>query len=275
MLQTWLNPKLGNLPDNAIQIWSYAFTEMFNNAIDHSGGISVKIGISKNANSVQIFLWDNGVGIFNKIKREMNLLDEREAVLELTKGKLTTDPSRHTGEGIFFTSRMVDEFSILSGGVFLDHRYEREEDWVLDAKKNEDGTFVSLKLQNNTSRLPEAIFRKFSDDNFGFAKTVVPVRLAQYGNEKLVSRSQAKRLLTRVERFKNVIFDFTEVESIGQAFADEVFRVFVRQHPNTNIVPINANDAVVQMIKRAEQGTQEEVIMETTSTYSNITYTKN
>jgi len=54
----------------------------------------------------------------------------------------------------------------------------------------------------------------------------VPVKLAQYGNDKLVSRSQAKRLLARVELFKVVMLDFTNVPTIGQAFADEIFRVF-------------------------------------------------
>jgi anti-sigma regulatory factor (Ser/Thr protein kinase) len=66
-------------------------------------------------------IWDHGIGIFNKIKNMLGLLDERHAVLELTKGKLTTDPRGHTGEGIFFTSRMFDTFYILSGEVFLSH----------------------------------------------------------------------------------------------------------------------------------------------------------
>jgi hypothetical protein len=107
-----------------------------------------------------------------------------------------------------------------------------------------------MKLKNNTARTKKEIYDKFSDDDYGFTKTVVPVRLAQYGNEKLISRSQAKRLLERVDRFKTVLFDFAEVETIGQAFADEVFRVFVNEHPHITILPINANDDVKQMIKR-------------------------
>ena len=195
-----------------------------------------------------------GIGIFNKIKNEKNLLDERHAVLELIKGKLTTDPTRHTGEGIFFTSRMVDEFCIISGEVYLSHSYGKAEDWILENQENHPGTLIFMKLKNTTSRTAKEIFDNFTsdDDNYGFSKTVVPVRLAQYGTERLVSRSQAKRLLERVDRFKIVLFDFTEVESIGQAFADEVFRVFSNLHPDTNIIPINANDTVMQMIKRAQ-----------------------
>jgi len=64
------------------------------------------------------------------------------------------------------------------------------------------------------------------DNDFGFSKTHIPVFLAAYGEDNLISRSQAKRLLVRFERFKEIILDFENVESIGQAFADEIFRVF-------------------------------------------------
>ena len=97
------------------------------------------------------------------------------------------------------------------------------------------------------------MFDNFSSgEDYAFTKTVVPVSLAQYGDETLVSRSQAKRLLAGVDKFKVVVFDFSGVESVGQAFADEVFRVFRKQHPEMEIVSINANKAVAQMISRAE-----------------------
>lgn len=244
-------PQIGELPDNAFNIWNYGFTEMFNNVVDHSESIDVLIRIKKNAQSTQMDIIDSGVGIFNKIKNAMNLLDERHAVIELTKGKLTTDPKRHTGEGIFFTSRMFDAFYILSGEVFLSHTYGEDEDWILQTTVNQSGTCISMKLKNSTARTTKEIFNKFSsDDDYGFTKTVVPVRLAQYGNEKLISRSQAKRLLERVDKFKTVLFDFAEVEIIGQAFADEVFRVFANDHPHIRILPVNANDDVRQMINK-------------------------
>ena len=133
-----------------------------------------------------------------------------------------------------------------------------------------------MKLRNNTSRTTQEIFNKFSDDDYGFTKTVVPVRLAQYGNEQLVSRSQAKRLLIRIDRFKTVLFDFKDVEAIGQAFADEVFRVFAQQHPNMELVPINANDAVTQMIRRVETNTEDNAPPSTdTQSGSSTTYTSN
>lgn len=256
--RTVIAERIGQLPDNTLSIWQYGFTEMFNNVVDHSGSEDVWINIKKTAQSTEMNIWDHGIGIFNKIRSAMNLLDERHAVLELTKGKLTTDPKGHTGEGIFFTSRMFDTFYTLSGEVFLSHSYGEEEDWILQDRENHNGTWISMKLKNTTSRTTKEIFDKFrSDDDFGFTKTVVPVRLAQYGNEKLISRSQAKRLLERIDRFKTVLFDFTEVETIGQAFTDEVFRVFVNEHPQIAIIPINANADVMQMVKKAQSGIEE------------------
>ena len=84
-----------------------------------------------------------------------------------------------------------------------------------------------------------------------FNKTVVPVALAKAGPNELVSRSQAKRLLARVDQFKIVVFDFKDVESIGQAFADEIFRVFAKRHPDIEMPVVHATKQVRDMIARA------------------------
>jgi len=244
--------QLGVMPENVSDIWHYGFTEMFNNAIDHSGGTRISVILEKTAATTEMLLMDDGEGIFKKIQRELGLLDERHAVLELAKGKLTTDPDNHTGEGIFFTSRMFDEYDILSGGVYFSHKFSDDKDWILERERFSSGTAVWMRLNNHTSRTTKKIFDKFtSEDNFGFTKTIVPVRLAQYGDDKLVSRSQAKRLLVRIDRFQTVIFDFKGVDNIGQAFADEVFRVFATQHPDIELHYMNANSAVKRMIIRA------------------------
>jgi anti-sigma regulatory factor (Ser/Thr protein kinase) len=252
----WRNdilPRFGQLPGNVIDIWQYGFTEMLNNAIDHSSGKNISIQLKKTAATIEIILYDDGEGIFRKIQREMKLTDERHAVLELSKGKLTTDPDNHTGEGIFFTSRMFDDFTIVSGNVYFSHTHGEVEDWILENQKSQSGTGVFMKLTNNTDRTTKQVFDSFtSDEEYSFTKTVVPARLAQYGDEKLISRSQAKRLLTRVDRFKVVIFDFDGIETIGQAFADEVFRVFRKQHPEVELHHIKASKEVAQMISRAE-----------------------
>ena len=246
---------LGHLPDNVMNIWHHGFTEMFNNAIDHSGGTTIHVDMRKTAASAEMALFDDGVGIFRKIQAALGLLDERHAIFELAKGKLTTDPKRHSGEGIFFTSRMFDEFQILSGGVFFSHEHGSAEDWVHKRTNPTKGTAVFMLLHNHTSRTTKRIFDHYVDgDDFGFTKTVVPVKLAQYGNDKLISRSQAKRVLVRVELFTTVLFDFSEVDTIGQAFADEIFRVFANEHPKIMLLPLHANSAVKRMIERVKSG---------------------
>ena len=45
-----------------------------------------------------------GRGDLRQDPRALGLHDPRESILELAKGKLTTDPEHHSGEGIFFTS---------------------------------------------------------------------------------------------------------------------------------------------------------------------------
>ena len=226
---------------------------MLNNAIDHSSGKSIAISVEKTAKYTEILICDDGEGIFKKIQRALSLHEERHAVLELAKGKLTTDPTRHSGEGIFFSSRMFDKFAILSGNVYFTHDYGALEDWIADKPEVAQGTGVFMKLDNNTARTTKEVFDRYSSgENYGFTKTVVPVHLAQYRDEKLVSRSQAKRVLARIDRFKVAIFDFTGVEAIGQSFADEVFRVFKKQHLEIELVSINANEEVTKMINRAE-----------------------
>jgi len=244
-----------DLPDNVRRIWQHGFTEMLNNAIDHSEGTSVRVSIDRTAATTEMRITDDGVGIFRKIQKALGLIDERHSVLELAKGKLTTDPARHSGEGIFFTSRMFDEFKILSGGVFFSHDFDDEDDWILEAP-SKNGTTVAMKLHNHTARTTRKVFDKFSshDEQYRFTRTIVPVRLAQYGSDQLVSRSQAKRLLGRVELFTDVLFDFSDVAEIGQAFADEIFRVFANAHPAITLETLHTSSAVKRMIERAKGG---------------------
>ncbi len=233
-------------------IWQYGLTEMINNAVDHSGSETVRVGIVRNALYTQAWVADAGEGIFLKIARALDLYDPRESILELAKGKLTTDPANHLGEGIFFSSKVFDLFDIQSGALHFMHN-DGLDDILIERPKDAVGTLVLMRLDNQSKRTIKEIFDKFAaPDEYTFAKTIVPVRLAQHEGEKLVSRSQAKRLTQRFERFKSVILDFAGVEEIGQAFADEVFRVFQRAHPDTRLVPVSMTTAVKEMVSRAK-----------------------
>lgn len=256
--QVWsadIAPLLTDLPENVMDIWRYGVTEMVNNAIDHSEGTKVTVQVERDAIRTTITVRDDGEGIFHRIQRLLNLYDPRESILELAKGKLTTDPERHSGEGVFFSSRVFDRFSILSRNLFFSHETRRD-DWLIDGESEFTGTTVIMELDNDSRRTTKEVMDEFAaPEEYTFAKTIVPVRLAQHEGEKLVSRSQAKRLTMRFERFQTVVLDFAGVEEIGQAFADEVFRVFQNQHPGIEMIPIHTSAAVRDMVSRARSHT--------------------
>jgi anti-sigma regulatory factor (Ser/Thr protein kinase) len=238
-------PQISDLPDNALDIWRYCFTEMFNNAVDHSSGTRITIQLKRTTVNAEIAIIDNGVGIFKKIQHAMKFSDVRDAALELAKGKFTTDPTRHTGEGIFFTSKMLDAFDISSGGVYFTS---------VSPMRNTKGTAIWMKLRNASDRSRKEVYDAYAspENNYAFDRTVVPVKMAEHSENDLISRSQAKRLLLRIDRFRTVVLDFKNVNQIGQAFADEIFRVFTRRHPGIDLQFLNANEDISNMIRRAQ-----------------------
>lgn len=248
-------PRVAGCPENVRDIWHYGATEMINNAIDHSGAPQVRVAVRCNALETEVLVVDEGEGIFVKIQKAFNLHDPRESILELAKGKLTTAPEHHTGQGIFFTSRAMDVFEIESHKLRFVHAL-RADDVIVEQVADTPGTRIRMCLANHSKRVLREVFDAFTDEteDYAFDKTVVPLRLAQYEGEKLVSRSQAKRVAYRFERFKRVELDFSGITDIGQAFADELFRVFVAAHPEIRITPINTEPAVAQMIRRAVGG---------------------
>lgn len=252
----YILPLIGSFPRNVIDICHYGFCEMYNNVIDHSESKSAFIHISITQKKITLWIMDEGVGIFKKIKSVFNMEDERDAIIELSKGKLTTDPARHSGKGIFFTSRMFDKFAVISNGLYFSHRPVK--DWTLLGNEINKGTGVEMTIDTKANRNITEVFDEYTADinQEGipvFSKTNIAVSLVRYGSENLVSRSQAKRLLTRLENFKEVILNFENVDMIGQAFADEIFRVYQNNNPNIEIGWVNVNKAVEGMILRVKR----------------------
>jgi anti-sigma regulatory factor (Ser/Thr protein kinase) len=246
---------MSNINSNVIDICQYGFTEILQNVFDHSESQRVIYGIKRNAISVCLFVLDNGIGVFNKIQRYFNLNDPRHALLELSKGKLTSDPKRHSGEGIFFTSRMFDKFVILSEPLYYSRISTENSDWLLEVRDSEQaGTYITMEISPSSTRTAKSVFDIYSPDKdtYGFTRTHIPIELARYEGEQLVSRSQAKRLLARFERFSEVLLDFKGVTTIGQAFADEIFRVYHSEHPTVHIIRVNTTPDIDNMIKRVE-----------------------
>ena len=235
------------VPQNIKNVWVYGFLEIFNNAIEHSRGKTIRVVINENRVFTALSISDDGIGIFKNIKAKFNLIDEKDALLELAKGKRTTDNTRHSGQGIFFSSKVFDEFIIISDGIIFNANAEENPP---KTGRSNFSTYVFMRLANNSGKIMKDVFDKFSTEVPGdFDKTIVPICLAN--SSDLVSRSQARRVLSGLELFKEVILDFKDIEYIGQAFADEIFRVFPNMNPDTLITAQNANADVQSMINRA------------------------
>jgi anti-sigma regulatory factor (Ser/Thr protein kinase) len=254
--QVWIKyvkPMILKHPDNIYRICHYGFTEIVNNAIDHSEGKVMYVEVKITNKNIEFDIMDNGIGIFKKIQNALHLESDRESILHLSKGKFTTDPSRHTGEGIFFTSRIVDKFSILSGDLYYAFR---DEDWFLSPEKKEDighGTGIRMTVSLSSKKTPKQIMDKYTYQEIGFGKTIVAVALSTDPKDPHVSRSQAKRLLMGLDKFKTVVLNFEGVESIGQAFVDQIFRVFQNEHPHIKFKVINTTKEVNEMIERGRK----------------------
>ena len=249
-------PALANLKENVLNICQYGFTEMVNNVIAHSGSPGMVVRVWRNALRTRIDVYDEGIGVFQKIQNDFQLRDPRHALLELSKGKLTSDEARHSGEGLFFTSRMFDTFRILSGTLFFEKQAHGEH-WLIDTDENMPptrGTNISMEIPEDSPRILQDVFDAHAGDEAGrgFARTHVVLGLLRHGSEKLFSRSQAKRLLSRIDQFEEVVLDFNDIPVIGQAFADEIFRIFRAEHPQVRIHCVNTTDAVEKMIARTQ-----------------------
>jgi len=255
-----------SLPPPVLNVLHYGLTEMVNNANDHSEGRRLDVRCAVAAGVVYLTVGDDGMGIFERMGRAFGLTDRRLALLELSKGRVTTDPTRHTGEGIFFTSRAFRVFRLQANGLVYERRNrepgEADSLAVIDlpieglgdpAGASQPGTQAAMALRSDSRLVLRDLFTAYTTgapDDLTFDRTVIPVRLARLGTENLLSRSQAKRVLAGVERFKLVELDFEGVPEIGQAFADEVFRVFAAAHPSIELRYLHAGPGVLPMIRR-------------------------
>jgi len=237
------------ISENVSRILSYAFTEMLNNAIEHSGSRSIEVFMEKSGNAVCFKVFDKGVGIFHSIMQKMKFRDQMEAINELLKGKLSTMPASHSGEGIFFTSRLADTLVIQSAKKKLIFDNTIKDTFNRDGA-DVKGTKVVFSIGLDSGRNTEDVFRQYAGNSFKFDKTEVRVKLYHDGVQYL-SRSQARRIVSGLEKFKTIQLDFDNVETIGQGFADEIFRVWKARFPHINVVAVNTNQNIQFMINRA------------------------
>jgi anti-sigma regulatory factor (Ser/Thr protein kinase) len=235
------------LNDRCYDIVRYAFTEVMNNAVDHSGSRQIEAAVNLYAYDLQFTVRDFGVGIFRHIADSYHLQDEYNAIGWLMKGKQTTMPERHAGEGLFFTTKIGDIVTIRSHRLVLellndkDDLYTGKKSWI-------KGTEVSFTIKRRTRKRLKALFDEYAPEEYDyqFSRTRVQVKLSQ---KSYMSRSEGRRLVSGLDAFHEVVFDFRGVLSIGQAFSDEVFRVFPERYPDVKVSVEHADPVIVQMLK--------------------------
>jgi anti-sigma regulatory factor (Ser/Thr protein kinase) len=238
------------LPKETLTILEYAFSEMLNNAIEHSSATRIQVAFGRGKSNIYFRVADNGVGIFNNVMGKRRLKNELEAIQDIFKGKQTTMPATHSGQGIFFTSKTADYFTIISGSTEVDV-VNTIPDMFIKPHRLRRGTEIGFSISLHTPTKLAAIFHEFSNEEYEFDRTKILVHLFTM-DTSFVSRSQARRLLVGLEEFKKITLDFNKVSDVGQGFADEIFRVFKTRHPEIQILYVNTNPTVEFMIKRVQ-----------------------
>ena len=83
------------LPENIRRICESGFGEIMGNAIAHSEGRNALVLVKRNYAKMVLRIVDDGTGLFDKLARDCGLGGRHHAVLELAKGGLTTNGTRH------------------------------------------------------------------------------------------------------------------------------------------------------------------------------------
>lgn len=248
-------PGLRELPENVRSIFTFAFSEMFNNAIEHSRSKIIAVEVALQGGFLSFTVNDSGVGVFRNIMEKRNLKSETEAIQDLLKGKTTTMPRTHSGEGIFFTSKAGDTFTLDSFGQILVIDNLTRDISARRVSAIKRGTRVMFKVKADSNRHLNDVFKRYTNINnasdHGFDKTEIRVQLFTSGGVH-ISRSQARRILAGLEKFKVILLDFEHVPLVGQAFADEIYRVFQNKHPDIVIQEEHMSEGVKFMVERAK-----------------------
>jgi len=251
-----VRPQIPAVPEGVLSICHYGVHEAVANALHHSGAPRVVVAVECTAAWMTLLVSDEGVGIFRKVRDAARLDNDRDAVLELVKGRFTTEPITRSGEGVFYAARLFDQLVIRSGSLLL-LRDRASEDWLVEEKDPIAGTHVWMRIRPWATHSPRDAFARYSAPagHERFLRTDVPVSMAAQAGEDLVSRAQAQRLLARLSGFAEAVLDFRGVTYIGPAFADELFRVFPAQRPRVSLVVARASDEVRATIDQARGAT--------------------
>ena len=243
------------LPAPVQRMARHACTELVNNAIDHSGGSQVTVSMRQTPLQLQLLVSDDGCGLFRRIEERFAITEPALAMLELSKGGLTSDAQRHAGQGLFFTSRLADVFDIHANAAAFQCRSWERRAWRAGRPAVHHGTSVYVAISLDTPRTLDTVLRAHRGaDGHGLARTTVPLHLLAGPEGVLASRAEARRVAARLAQFEHAEIDFAGVTDIGHGFADELFRVFGGDTPTLELQPTGMNPGVQAMVASVRPG---------------------
>jgi anti-sigma regulatory factor (Ser/Thr protein kinase) len=252
------------LPAHVRRMAQHTFTELLNNAIEHSGGHVVTVSMRQTPLQMQLLISDDGCGLFERIARSFAIDEPQLAMLELSKGKLTSAPERHAGHGLFFSAALADVIDVQANGVSYQRRAWQPGQWHAGrrgaAVAERPGTSIYLAINLATERTLESVLHAHSDSGSGldFSRTRVPLALltspaVDPGRDRseglsLVSRAEARRAIARLAQFARAELDFSGITHVGHGFADELLRVARREQPQLELIAVGAAPQVAAML---------------------------
>lgn len=238
------------LSPNVARLAQHAFTELLNNAVDHSDGQNVAVSIRQSATHLQMLVSDDGCGLFDRISKTFHIGEPSLAMLELSKGRLTSQPDRHCGQGLFFVARMADVFELHANQHSFQRRSWGRTGWQPGRPAPHSGTSAFVAIALDTDRTVQQVLQAHSVDgaSYAFETTSVPLQLLTGHQVGLESRAQARRVAHRLTAFRRADLDFSGIDEVGPAFADELFRVYARAHPEVSLQPVGCGPRVNSML---------------------------
>ncbi len=223
--------------------------------MDHSGGASVTVSLRQTPSHVQLLVSDDGCGVFNRICESFDITDPQHAMLELSKGRLTSQPQMHTGRGLFFSSQLADVFDIHANGTAFQRRAWESTGWQPGRPLPRQGSSIYMSIALDSTRTLDQVLEAWSTDGTGieFDQTKIYLRLVAGPGQALDSRAQARRVAARLPQFKRAEVSFEGVEDVGHGFTDELFRVFARAHQEVELVPTHMTPRIEALVRSAQK----------------------
>ena len=240
---------LESLSKNIFQICEYSIEALVNNIVDHANASSLYVKLFLTYSDFHIIISDNGSGLFENIKSKLDLPTIQSAAIEIAKGKITTSPLHHSGDALHTIFHLFDWVKIDSSGygMIFDNKNKI---WKIDYSKQEHGTRVHLQINPNSNRTIEKVFQNLF--NKEEQSIQIPISLLKEPNKNsLHSNSHAKSIFWNINYLNAIKFDFSHIDLIGPAFADELVRQSRSIDREVEINWVNSNQTIDLLMNRA------------------------